>query len=375
MTKSPSAIRGTRPSAVAARWASLVLTAGLVLAACSSAAGSGSTHQVKTSRSATSAPARAVSPRPGTADVAFAGSLLALDNEVIGPGFERATGYGYTGRGGGSIGLAHEIAAGEIAPDVFESVGASPISVLEPRFATWSVQLASSPLVIAYNPRSPYASTFRSVASGHAPLSDAFEAMASKGFLLGRTNPATDPQGQAFVMMMELAQSYLHLPAGTVERILGTGIVSGQGGNESQIFSETSLDAHLEAGQLDAASAFLSQAVQLHLAYLRLPASIDLGDPAYASAYAKAHLVVPGATPGTTTTVHGAPLVIDATTITEPGQSAADRAAAAAFVAYLASAPGRSSFAKEGFSLVPETIAGDHRDVPRAVTQAVDGAS
>jgi len=307
--------------------------------------------------------------------VAFAGSLLALDNEVIGPAFERATGYGYTGRGGGSIGLAHEIAAGEIAPDVFESVGASPISVLEPRFTTWSVQLASSPLVIAYNPHSPYASIFHAVASGRAPLSDAFEAMASKGFLLGRTNPATDPQGQAFVMMMELAQSYLHLPAGTLERILGTGIVRGEGGNESQIFSETSLDAHLQAGQLDAASAFLSQAVELHLDYLTLPPAIDLGDPAYASSYAKAHLVVPGTTPGTTTTVHGAPLVIDATTITEPGQSASDRAAAAAFVAYLASAPGRSAFAKEGFSLVPERIMGDSHAVPRAVVQAVGSVS
>jgi len=303
-------------------------------------------------------------------NVAFAGSLLAVNNEVVGPAFEKATGYSYTGRGGGSIGLAHEIETGEIAPDVFESVGSAPIKALEPRFTSWYVQLFASPLVIAYNPSSPYAATFEEVAAGKKPLSSVFGAMASPGFRLGRTNPATDPQGQAFVMMTELAERTLHLPGSTLERIVGNGVLHGGIGNESQIFSETSLDAHLEAGQLDAASAFLSQAIELHLHYVRLPSSIDFGDPAYADLYATASLVVPGSTPGTLATIHGTPLVVDGTTITRPGETPAQKSAAAAFVSYLASPAGRRAYTKEGFELLPEKLYGDAAAAPASIRMA-----
>lgn len=347
----------------------LVLAAtATVVAACSSVSASSSdqsAHRAQVSHARS---------RAGTADVALAGSLLTLDNEVVGPQFHRATGYAYRGRGGGSIGLANEIAAGEIHPDVFESVGTAPISRLQPRFTKWSVQIASSPLVLAYNPHSPYAATFQAVAAGDKPLSKVFEAMGSPNFLLGRTNPATDPQGQAFVMMMELAQSYLHLPAGTIRSILGPGVPHGQPGKQSQIFSETSLDAHLEAGELDAASAFLSQAVELHLDYIRLPAAIDFGDPADASQYAKASISVPGATQGTTVTVHGTPLTIDVTTISEPGETLVDREAASAFIDYLLSPAGRASFSGEGYSLVPERIFGTVSAVPAIIRSALRSA-
>ena len=372
-----SAASGTHlalPGALAKpRALALGLALGLALTACSSSAKS--VPQPKASGVPSAGSSSHARPRAGTADVAFAGSLLAVDNEVVGPGFERATGYAYTGRGGGSIGLAHEIAAGEITPGVFESVGAAPIAVLEPKFTRWYVQLAASPLVLAYSPSSPYAATFEAVTAGKKPLEALFSAMATPGFRLGRTNPATDPQGQAFVMMLELAQASLHLPAGTLEKIIGKGVLHGTGGRQSQIFSETALDAHLEAGQLDAASAFLSQAVQLHLHYVTLPASIDLGNPADASSYARASLVVPGSTPGTTTTVHGAPLVIDATTLAEPSESAASSQAAAAFVAYLASPAGRAAYQKEGFTLLPEKISGPASAVPPAVRRAVSRAA
>jgi len=338
----------------------------LTLAACSSPASS-TTGSPSSGSPAPPAPSPSAAPiRSGTADVAFAGSLLAVDNEVVGPAFERADGYHYTGTGGGSIGLANEITAGEIDPGVFESVGAAPIEILEPARTTWYVQFAASPLVLAYNPDSPQASTFEAVAAGKEPLTRVFQVMATPGFLLGRTDPATDPQGQAFVMMVELAQRYLHLPSGIVDRILGAGAATGTGGTASQIFSETSLDSHLEAGQLDAASAFLSQAVQLHLHYIKLPAAIDFGDPADAGRYASASLVVP-ATTGSPTTVHGTPLVVDITTLHQAGTTSGDVAAADAFVAYQLSSAGRAAYAKEGFSLLPNTLYGARRNVPNAV--------
>ena len=46
-----------------------------------------------------------------------------------------------------------------------------------------------------------------------------------------------------------------------------------QAGYFRQIFEEAALDSRLQAGQLDAASAYLSQAKQLHLHYIMLPAT------------------------------------------------------------------------------------------------------
>jgi molybdate/tungstate transport system substrate-binding protein len=351
----PQGPRGARATGIAST--AIAAVAGVSVIVVSSAL---------TASTSAAAGSRVATHRAGTADVAFAGSLLVVDDTVVGPGFERATGYGFTGRGGGSIGLAHEISAGEISPGVFESVGAAPIATLEPHYTRWYVRFASSPLVLAYNPHGRYAGVFRAGARGKGSLAAVFEAMARPGFLLGRTDPATDPQGQAFVMMVELAQRYLHLPPAIVDKILGPGATTGTGGNPSQIFAETALDSHLEAGQLDAASAFLPQAVQLHLPYVRLPAAIDFGDPADAKRYASARMVVPSTT-GAKTTVHGTPLVIDVTALRQPSATKADVAADNAFVAYQLSAAGRRAYAKEGFTLLPNTLFGPRGAVPAPV--------
>lgn len=294
----------------------------------------------------------------GTADVAYAGSLQLLDEKIVGPAFTRATGYAYQGRGGGSFGLSQEILAHEISPNVFESIGAAPIEPLEPGLTNWYVRFASSPLVVAYNPSSRFAPELAAIASGRRPLTDLFTVMAEPGFLLGRTNPSTDPQGQAFYEMVELAQARLGLPAGTVARVLG------QPDNPAQIFSETSLEARLQAGQLDASSAFLSQAVQLRIPYIALPADIDFGNPAMASIYATATVSV-----GNNTVVHGVPLVVDITTLGEHDAQAAD-----AFVAYLLSAVGRQEMSSAGYELLPPTAFGQLSAIPAAVRHELAGA-
>jgi len=298
---------------------------------------------VSACNSSVSSPPGSGSGRPhGRADVAYAGSLQLLDETVIGPAFAKATGDGYQGRGAGSLGLSQEIRSGEISPNVFESIGAAPITALEPRFTTWYVQFAASPLVVAYTASSPDAAELDAIASGKEPLAELFRLMARPGFLLGRTNPDTDPQGQAFYEMVELAQAYYQLPAGTAHRILGALA------NPAEVFAETALDSRLEAGQLDAASAFLSQAVQLHLRYIKLPAAIDFGDPALAGTYARAGLTLTGGR-----RVHGVALTVDATVI---GHT--DRAAADAFVAYQLSAAGRAAYRSAGYELLTPSLVG-----------------
>jgi molybdate/tungstate transport system substrate-binding protein len=326
----------------------LLVVLGFGAAACSSATSPrGADHNGGTGTPAVS----------GTADVAYAGSLQLLNETVIGPAFSKATGATYEGRGAGALGLSQQIASGEIAPNVFESIGSSPITALEPRFTTWYVQVAASPLVVAYNPDGPDGPELSQIARGTRPLSDLFTLMATPGFLLGRTDPSTDPQGQAFYEMVELAQSFLHLPAGTATKVLGPP------SNPSEVFAETALESRLEAGQLDAASAFLSQAVQLHLHYISLPATIDFGDPSLAPAYAKATVALAGGQ-----MAHGVPLVVDVTTIGH-----ADSTAAAAFVAYLLSPPARSAFRSAGYQLLRPTAVGSVSAIPAVVRRGVDG--
>ena len=290
----------------------------------------------------------------GTADVAYAGSLVDLEEKVIGPAFTAATGYAYSGRGAGSLALSQEIVSGEISPSVFLSVGAMPIESLEPRFTTWYVQFAASPVVLAYSPSSRFAPQLEAIAAGREPLKDLFSLMATPGFRLGRTDPNVDPQGQAFVEMLQLSKAKFGLASGLVERILGGSPASA---SSPEIFDETALEPRLEAGQLDAASAFLSQAVQLHLHYIDLGPAVDLGDPALAADYGKASFPLANGA-----VVHGQPLVIDITVIGTASTGPAD-----AFVAYTLSAAGRRAFGQNGYHLLPATAFGATSAVPRAV--------
>ena len=130
-------------------------------------------------------------------------------------------------------------------------------------------------MVVAYNPNGKYASQFKAIADGSKPVSDLFTLLQTPGLKLGRTDPNIDPQGRDFIYMLQLAQMYYHLPSDTVAKILGTtdyGTAS-----SPQIYAESALDSTLQSGQLDAASAFVTQAIELHLAYIPLPVQINLG--------------------------------------------------------------------------------------------------
>jgi molybdate/tungstate transport system substrate-binding protein len=295
----------------------------------------------------------------GTANVAYAASLTYLNEQVFGPAFAKATGYKYLGTPGPSDGLSAEIAAKSISPNVFISVGGRPIASLGSAFSKWYVQYASTSIVLAYNPASKYARQFEAIAAGKAPMSDLFTLLAQPGFQLGRTDPNTDPQGRAFIYMLELAQMKYHLPNAIVTKILGGPLASA---NSTQIFEEAALDSRLQAGQLDAASAYLSQARQLHLHYITLPADINLGDATLADQYARASITITGN--GQQVTKTGAPLTLDITTIS----GTRDQAAGNAFVAFVLSGAGRALYANQGgYTLLTPTASGDISAIPASI--------
>jgi len=294
--------------------------------------------------------------------VAYAASLQFLNEKVVSPAFTAAQGYKFSGFGASSGDLETDIASGEIHPNVFESVGGDNITPLEPKFTKWYIQYAGNAIVVAYNPASKYGSQFAAIASGKKPIKDLFALMEKPGFKLGRTDPNLDPQGRGFIYMLELAQMYYHLPASTVTKILGGPLASA---TSPEIFAESSLDATLESGQLDAASAYVSQAIELHLHYISLPVPINLSSAALATQYAKAHITI--TTGGVKTPKTGSPLVIDLTAIGKPTK------AGIAFIKYTLSAAGLAQYKTAGFALLKPTLFGPMSAVPAAIRGELGG--
>jgi molybdate/tungstate transport system substrate-binding protein len=321
-------------------------------AACSSSSSSSSPPAATSSASST-----ANAKPAGSVSLADASSLSYLNDHVIGPAFKAADGLGYTSQADSSGALETDIASGEIHPGVFESVGGDNITPLEPKFTSWYIQYAGTSMVLAYNPKSKYASEFKAFADGSKPLSGLFTLLQTPGLKLGRTDPNIDPQGRDFIFMLELAQKYYHLPSDTVAKILGTSDFGSA--SSSEIYAESSLDSTLESGQLDASSAFVTQAVELHLDYIPLPANINLGSAALASYYkANSAVTITG-----NVTKHGDPQVIDITAIGTP--TPAD----IAFIKYTLSSEGLAEYKTGGFTMITPTAFGSK--LPPAIASAL----
>ena len=330
-----------------------IVCLGLVAVGCSS---SSSTASGKSSASASA------SAKPtGTVSVAYASSLEYLNEKVVSPAFTSAEGYKFSGRGASSGDLETDIASGEISPNVFESVGGDNITPLQPKFTKWYVQYAGTSIVVAYNPNGPHAAEFKAIADGSKPICTLFSsALQTPGLKLGRTDPNVDPQGRDFIYMLQLAQSYCHLPSDTVAKILGTSDFGTA--SSTQIYAESSLDATLQSGQLDAASAFITQAIELHLAYIKLPDAISLASAADAAAYKKATVKLENGM-----VKSGSPQVIDITTIGTPTP------AGIAFVKYTLSPTGLAQYKAGGFTVLTPTVFGDSSAVPAAIKSELGG--
>jgi molybdate/tungstate transport system substrate-binding protein len=337
--------------------ACLSVVAALAAGCSSSSSSSTPASSASSSSPSASASSGATAKVSGTANVAYAGSLQLLNEKTIGPAFEKATGAGYSGQGAGAVGLSQEIASGEIHPNVFESIGPYPLANVQPKSSTWYVGLVAAPIVVVYSPACPkYGSQLSEVASGKLPMSKLFDLMTEPGFTLGRTDPGTDPQGQAFWEMVQEAQSYYHLPAGTASKILGPE------DNSKETFSETSINSFLQSGELCAESDYRSEAIQDHLHYINLPDIMNFGEPNLDATYAKYTMTLENGTK-----VHGVPTEVFAAPI-----GTTDSAAALAFINYQLQPSVRADFQKAGYTLVTPTIYGT--GAPASVKSAVAAA-
>lgn len=260
--------------------------------------------------------------------VAYAGSMGSLMDGGVRPAIAKALGAELQGRAQGSTGLANLIVAGSIRPDVFISVTPEPMRiVLKAGKAQSALPIARTEMVIAYSPHSQYAAALaKAGASGAKPW---WQILETPGFRFGRTDPNTDPQGLNVIFMMQLAERYYHQP-GLANKILGPQI------NPQQIFQEPQVMARLQAGQLDASSAYKTQPAALGLPFLSLPPEINLGSASMEKEYQQASLTLNGKTH------RPSPLVFYSAVLKDAPQPKL----AARFVAWLRGPEGRQILAR-----------------------------
>jgi molybdate/tungstate transport system substrate-binding protein len=260
--------------------------------------------------------------------VAYAGSMGSLMDGGVKPAVAKAINADLQGRAQGSTGLANLIVAGSIRPDVFISVTPGPTRlVLKTGKAQKALPIARTEMVIAYSPKSQYASQLaKANDSGAKPW---WQILETQGLRFGRTDPNTDPQGLNIIFTMQLAESYYRQP-GLAARILGPLI------NPEQIYQEPQVMARLQAGQLDASSAYKTQPAALGLPFLDLPKEINLGDASRENEYRRATLNLNGRA------LHPSPLVFYAAVLKDaPQPELANR-----FLAWLQSPEAKRIFSR-----------------------------
>lgn len=245
----------------------------------------------------------------GPVDVLYAGSLVTLMNKSISPGFQSATGYTFAGVSGDSGSLANEIKGRTQQGDVFISASAAKDELLEGPangdWVSWYATFATSNLVLGYNPHSRFAADLRS-----KPW---YQVITEPGFLLGRTDPATDPKGALTVTALNDAASADGASTRAIES------------STSNVFPETTLVGRLQAGQLDAGFFYAVEAASAGLRTIPLT-----GVPTLAAKY-------------TVTVLNNAP----------------HPAGAAAFVRYLLGAAAKQALNGEGLTVQsPATVSG-----------------
>ncbi len=326
----------------------------LLLVGCDSRAPAGSKADGGSTPAATAPKVKA---HKGVVSVLYAGSLVNLMEQDVGPAFSRATGYTYRGEGKGSVALAHMIKDKLRRPDIFISADPKVDDLLtgweNGNLVRWFAVIFRNEMVLAYNPKSHFAANLEQARAGKLPV---YQVLEQKGFRLGRTDPKLDPKGYRTLFLFELSEPYYHQP-GLTRKLLG------DAENPAQIFPEEELVARLEAGQLDAGIFYRNEAAEHHLPYLTFPPELNLSQPALDAQYATATYVSPKGT-----TYHGGAIVY---TITIP-ETSRNREGAVAFVRFLLSSEGRAILETHGLPLIRPLIHGDRGAVPAGLQAVLD---
>lgn len=275
-------------------------------------------------------PSRLVAEPLAVLDVAYAGSIGSVMEGPVKRAAVLSLGLELHGKGQGANALAQLIAGGSITPDVFLPITSSPMqTVFRAGKASTASPIARTEMVIAYSPQSRFAPRLDAAARGAEPW---WRVLQEPGLRFGRSDPAADPQGRNIIFTMMLAETLYQQP-GLAKRILGDTV------NRQQIHMEASLQAQLQSGAIDAASAYGIQPGAFHLPFIRIPAAVNLsGDDVHAK-HPEVSLSIAGAT------YFPEPLIYYASIL----KDARNPEGAAAFVAWLRGADAQTLLRQAAF--------------------------
>jgi molybdate/tungstate transport system substrate-binding protein len=213
---------------------------------------------------ATSVPgASAAAKHSGDVDVLSAGSLDTLMTKVVGPAFQKATGYKLVDTSGGSSTLAADIKNKVQVADVFVSASPTVTKTLEGKsggdWVSWYASFAASPEVLGYYPKSKFAKDLKTM-----PW---YKVVTVPGFRLGRTNPSQDPGGVLAAEALRETAKAQHLPA--LDKLAS---------ESSDEYSEDTEEAGIQSGQLDASFMYEADANSQNSPFVKLTGVSLAGD-------------------------------------------------------------------------------------------------
>ena len=309
--------------------------------------GAGSFYYARNSSSFASQP-------KSTVNVLYAGSLLSVMEQGLGPAFVTAS-YDYKGEGHGSVQNANFVIDGQRFPDIFISAGLPPIQMLfnnNPPLAKWYITFAADEIVIAYSNKSRFLDQFEKASQG---LVSWYQVLANPEVRFLRTDPEQDPKGYYMIIVARLADLYYGNSTISSSILRGTR-------NPTQLRPEEILRTLLESGECDAIPLYKHEAVERRLPFISLPPSINLGSLSYADNYKSATYRLQN-----NRTVFGEPIVFAVTMPT----TANNLAGAVRFVQFLLSDVGQQILRVHGFSPVQFTAGGQKDAIPPEITTAI----
>jgi len=255
---------------------------------------------------------------------------------------------------GASIALARKLTDLHQVPDLLVLADAELFPrLLVPKYAAWYLGFATDHMVLAYTPRSRFASQVDS--------SNWMDVVRRAGVEVGRADPATAPVGYRTLLLFRLAERHTRR-AGLADSLLAAAPNRNVRGDAS------ALAALLATGDLDYVYDYRSVAEAKGFRYVTLPADMDLGDPGQASTYALDSVRVRVGTSADSAEVRGAPIL---SALSIP-RDAPHPDAARAFLGELLGPAGRAKFAAAHLDVLSRfTFVGT--DTPAVVKSLLSG--
>lgn len=245
---------------------------------------------------------------------------------------------------GGSVMMARRIANLHQHADVYAAADYEVIPEVlgKAGYASWFIGFTSNAVTLAYTAKSRGAKRINS--------HNWYRIVSQPGVVIGRSSPNTDPSGYQFLQMLSLASRYYHEPD------LKKTVLKNAPRNAMRD-TETSLVSALQLGQIDYLAIYTSSAKSHHLKYVRLPAGINLSDPAKSALYAS------GVAKTAKGILRGKPIIY---AVTIPA-SADNPTLAIKYIRFLVSPLGRKILAGSGFKPLRRPWAYDSSRMPPAL--------